>query len=121
MASQRLMRDEPELIAKVVQALNRGVVDMLRDPEAGLDAVARAAAGMNRDAERARLRATLDLEMNPALPAGAGPMALGDVDVPRLERSIALMVAGSALPRAPSAQDIFTRAYLPPAAQRARP
>ena len=121
MASQRLLRDEPELVSRVIRALNRGVVDMLRDPEAGLEAVARAAPGLDRDAERTRLRATLDLEMNPALPAGSTPTALGDVDVARLERSIALMVAGSALPRAPSAREVFTGAHLPPAAERARP
>jgi NitT/TauT family transport system substrate-binding protein len=121
MASQRLLRDEPELVSRVVRTLNRGVMDMLRDPEAGLEAVARAVSGLNRDAERVRLRATLDLEMNPALPAGSSPMALGEVDLSRLGRSIALMAAGSALPRAPSAQEVFTRAHLPPAAERARP
>jgi len=121
MASQRLLRDEPELVSRVVRALNRGVVDMLRDPEAGLEAVARAVPGLNRDAERTRLRATLDLEMNPVLPAGSSPKALGDVDLTRMERSIALMAAGGALPRAPSAQEVFTRSYLPPAAERARP
>lgn len=121
MASQQLLRDEPALVSRVVRALNRGVVDMLRDPEAGFEAVARAVPGLNRDAERARLRATLDLEMNPAMPAGSGPMALGDVDLTRMARSIALMAAASSLPRTPSAQEVFTRAHLPPAAERARP
>lgn len=121
MASQRLLRDEPELVSRVIRAINRGVVDMLRDPEAGLASVARAAPGLNRDAERTRLRATLDLEMNPALPAGLSPMALGDVDPSRLQRSIALITATSGLPRAPSAQEVFTRAHLPSAAERIRP
>jgi NitT/TauT family transport system substrate-binding protein len=121
MASQRLLRDEPELVTRVVRALNRGVVDMLQNPEAGLDAVARLVPGLNRDAERVRLQATLDLEMNPALPAGSSPTALGDADLARLERSIALMVAGNALPRVPSVQEIFTRAHLPTGAERARP
>lgn len=121
MASQRLLRDEPELLTRVVRALNRGVVDMLRDPEAGLTALARLRPHANRDAERVRLQATLDLEMNPALPAGSSLMALGDADLARFERSIALMAASSALPRLPSAQEVFTRAHLPPAAERIRP
>lgn len=121
MASQRLLKDEPELVSRVVRALNRGVVTMLRDPDAGLEAVLRAVPGLNRNAEAARLRATLELEMNPALPQGARRMDLGDVDPARLERGIALMVAGSALPRTPLVTEIFTRAHLPTAAERIRP
>lgn len=121
MASRRMLRDEPELVSSVVKALNRGVVDMLRDPEAGLEVVLRASPGLHREAERARLRATLDLEMNPARPEGASPVALGDVDLARFQRSIALMVAGSGLARTPSAQEVFTQAHLPPTADRARP
>lgn len=121
MAAPRLLRDEPEVVTRLVRALNRGVVDMLRDPEAGLEAVVRAVPGLNRDAERARLRATLDLEMNPALPTGARRLDLGDVDSERLARSIALMVQGSGLPRTPTAGEVFTRSHLPPAAERVRP
>lgn len=121
MASPRLLRDEPEVLTRVVRALNRGVTDMLRDPQAGLDAVARVAPGLHRGAEGARLRATLELEMNPALPADSRRSDLGDVDVARLARSIALMVSASALPRTPAADEIFTRAHLPAAAERMRP
>lgn len=121
MASPRLLRDEPELVARLLRAFNRGVVDMLRDPPAGLEAVLRAVPGLNREAERARLQATLDLEMNPALPAGARRLDLGDVDSERLARSIALMVQGSGLPRAPTVSEVFTRSHLPPAAERMRP
>jgi NitT/TauT family transport system substrate-binding protein len=121
MASRRLLREEPELVSRVIRAVNRGVVDMLRDHEAGLQAVGRAVPGLNLDAERIRLRATLDLEMNPELPAGSSAVALGDVDFNRLARSIALMAEGNALPRAPSTQEVFTRAHLPPASERTRP
>jgi NitT/TauT family transport system substrate-binding protein len=121
MASPRLLRDEPERVTGLVRVLNRGVVDLLRDPEAGLEAVMRVSPALNREAERARLQATLDLEMNAALPAGARRLDLGDVDSARLERSVALMVQGSALPRTPALDELFTRAHLPPAAQRVRP
>lgn len=121
MASQRLLHDEPELVSRVVRALNRGVVTMLRDPEAGLEAVLRSVPGLNRSAEAARLRATLQLEMNPDLPSGVRRMDLGDVDASRLDRSIALMASGSGLPRKPAATEIFTWAHLPPASERERP
>lgn len=121
MASPRLLRDEPERVTRLLRAFNRGVVEMLRDPDAGLEAVLRAVPELNRAAERPRLQATLDLEMNPALPAGARRLDLGDVDSERLERSIALMVQGSGLPRTPTVGEVFTRSHLPPAAERARP
>lgn len=121
MASQRLLAEQPELVARLLRAFHRGVVDMLRDPAAGLGAVALAVPGLGLDAERARLQATLALEMNGALPAGVRHPGLGDVDPARLSRSIALMVQGSGLPRTPAANEIFTSAFLPPASVRVRP
>ncbi|MFM6993397.1 MAG: ABC transporter substrate-binding protein [Rhodoferax sp.] len=118
MASTRLLREEPELVTRLVQALNRGVADMLLDPEAGLAAVVAAAPGLPLEAERARLRATLDLEMNRALPAGARQGFVGDVDTARLARSIELMVKGIGLPRTPAVAEVFTQVHLPPAAAR---
>ena len=120
MASPRLLRDEPARVSALLRAINRGVQDMLRDPEAGLEATLQAAPSSHRAAERARLKATLDLEMSAALPLGSAQTQLGDVDPARLARSIALMVQGSKLPRTPTPSEIFTSAHLPPAAARAR-
>ena len=120
-ASPRLLREEPALVAGLLRAFNRGVQDMLRDPEAGLEALAHAVPGFHRAAERARLRATLEVEMNAALPADTRQTHLGDVDVARLARSIALMVQGSRLPRSPAPAEVFTATHLPPAQLRARP
>ena len=121
MASPRLLREEPALVAGLLRAFNRGVQDMLRDPEAGLEALAHAVPGFSRPAERARLRATLEVEMNAAFPADTRQTHLGDVDVARLARSIALMVQGSRLPRSPAPAEVFTATHLPPAQLRARP
>jgi len=120
MASQRLLREEPDVVTRVVRALNRGVVDLMRTPDRAFESVLRAHPGLPRAAEHARLRATLQLEMNAELPKGAGRPEIGDVDAVRLTRSIELMVRGSALPRTPGAQEIFTPAHLPPANARAR-
>ena len=120
MASQALLRDEPELVTRLVRAFHQGVVEMLRDPAAALEAVVQAVPGLSREPERARLQATLALEMNAALPQPGATAVLGDVDRARLDRSIALMVAGSALPRTPKAAEIFTAAHLPPLHERTR-
>jgi NitT/TauT family transport system substrate-binding protein len=121
MASPRLLRDRPDVVRRLLLAINRGVQDMLREPEAGLQALEIASPGFPRPAERARLQATLALEMNPALPAGAPRVALGDIDEARMARSLSLMARGQKLPRTPSVAEVFTRDFLPPAAQRQRP
>jgi NitT/TauT family transport system substrate-binding protein len=121
MASRRLLREQPAAVSALVRALNRGVQDLLRSPQAGMDALAKVAPGTDRPAEQARLKATLDLEMNPALPAAARRLPLGEVDEARLARSIALMAKANQLPRVPGVAEVFTAAYLPPVAERARP
>lgn len=115
MASPRLQREEPETLTRVVRALHRGVLDMLRQPSVTFEAVLRGNPGLPREAELARLQATLELEMNRALPTGARRAETGHVDAKRLERSIALMVRGSTLPRTPATSEVFTPAFLPPA------
>jgi NitT/TauT family transport system substrate-binding protein len=116
MASRRLLREEPAVVTRLVRALNRGVADLLREPEAGLDALGLVAPGFDRRAEAARLKATLDLEMNHA---DGRRIGLGDVDEARLARSIALMARANQLPRVPALAEVFTRAHLPPQAERA--
>lgn len=115
MVSRRLLRDAPAVVARLVRALQRGVADMQREPEAALDALARLAPSLDRNAERTRLQATLDLEMNPLLPAGMRRVPLGDVDDTRLARSISLMARANNLPRVPVLAEVFTREHLPAA------
>lgn len=116
MASRRLLREEPTVVTRLVRALHQGVAEMHSDPEAGLEAVARVAPGLDRRAERARLQATLSLEMNPALPAGARRLPTGQVDDARLTRAIGLMARAAELPRVPALDEVFTHEHLPPAA-----
>lgn len=120
MASRRLLREQPAAVSALVRALNRGVQDLLRSPQAGMDALAQVSPGVDRRAEQARLKATLDLEMNPALPAAARRLPLGEVDEARLARSIALMAKANQLPRVPAVGEVFTSAYLPPVGERVR-
>lgn len=117
MASRRLRREDPALVSRVVRALNRGLADMQRDPEAGIAAVARTAPWIDRAAELQRLQATLRLEMHHA---DARRLGFGDVDDARLRASIALMARAAGLPRVPALDEIFVRDHLPPAAERVR-
>ncbi len=64
--------------------------------------------------ERERFDATLKAEMNQAETATLG---VGDVDDARLTKSIAIIAEANGLPRTPN-DEIFTRAFLPPKAER---
>jgi NitT/TauT family transport system substrate-binding protein len=44
MASRRLLREQPAAVSALVRALNRGVQDLLRSPQAGMDALAQVVA-----------------------------------------------------------------------------
>jgi NitT/TauT family transport system substrate-binding protein len=117
MASRRLRREDPALVTRVVRALNQGLADMLRDLDAGIDAVARVAPGIDRGAEKLRLLTTLRIEMNHP---DARRLGIGDVDDARLGQSIALMARGAGLPRVPALHEVFVRDHLPPAADRVK-
>jgi len=117
MASRKLRREDPALVTRIVRALNHGLADMLRDLDAGIDAVARIAPGIDRGAEKLRLLTTLRTEINHA---DSRRLGIGDVDDARFGASIALMAKGADLPRVPALQEVFVRDHLPPAADRVR-
>ncbi len=72
-------------------------------------------ASVRADVDRPRLAGTLAMEM--AHPEGR-TLGIGDVDDGRLARGIALIAKSRGLPRVPAPSEIFTRACLPPQAER---
>lgn len=141
MVSATLLRDEPQLVAGLTRAVNRGVAQLLGGavgldavPGAALaaasdkvlasaldkaiDAVARRNPAIDRTANRARLAGTLALEM--AHP-DAMRHGIGDLDDGRLQRSIDLIVRAKHHPRVPAVTEVFDRRFLPPLADRPRP
>ncbi len=118
MVSSALLRDEPQVVAGLVRAVNRGVARVLDDIDAAIDAVVRRNPAIDRPANRARLAGTLTLEM--AHP-DAARHGIGDLDDDRLQRSIALIVKAKRHPRLPAIDEVFDRRFLPPLAERPRP
>lgn len=118
MLTPAFIAKHPEAVRGLVAAVNRGIVETLADPQAALKATERQAPKFAMNIDGPRLMGTLQVEM-------AHPQArvhgIGDVDDARLQRSIELMAKACRLPRTPKAGDIFTRDFLPPLAQRARP
>lgn len=120
LAKESFIQQNPDVIRGFVQAYLRGMQDLLKDPEAGLEAVLAADQSklMNREAEKIRLQVAInDLIVTPE----AETLGLGAVNAQRLEESIKQTVQGFGLKGNPTVADIFTDQFLPPKAQRALP
>ena len=118
MVSPRLLAGSPQAVQALVHGFNRGVRDTLHDIDAAMAALARAAPAVDVAVQRRRLVGTLGSEM--AHPEGAR-IGLGDVDSARLQRGISQLARSCDWPRVPSADQVFTRAFLPPLPERTRP
>ena len=113
--SRQLARDKPAAVAGLLRAINRGLADMLREPDAAVAAVARREPLINVQVERARLDATVRDEMNhPEI----GRIGLGDVVDERFTRGIEILAQAQNLPRMPAMAEVFDRRFLPPLSER---
>jgi NitT/TauT family transport system substrate-binding protein len=112
--SKALAKDKPEVVRGLLRAINKGLLDALKDPDAAVAAVAKREPLTKIAVERERFDATLQDEMNHPEIAKIG---LGNVDLERLKKSIAIIVEADGLPRTPAVAEIFTPDFLPPAAE----
>jgi NitT/TauT family transport system substrate-binding protein len=109
--SKKLAKDNPQAVRGLIAAINHGLEDTLKDPDAAVAAVAKREPLIKSPVERERLDATLKDEMNHPEIAKIG---LGNVDPARLKRSIDILVDADSLPRTPAPSEIFTPEFLPP-------
>ena len=89
--SKKLVKDNPKAVAGFLRALNKGLQDSLKDPDAAVAAVAKREPLIKTVVERERFDATLKDEMNHPEIAKIG---LGNVDPARLKKSIDILVRG---------------------------
>ena len=109
--SKKLVKDNPAAVKGLIAAINHGLEDALKDPDAAVAAVAKREPLINVKVERERLDATLKDEMNSPEIAKIG---LGNVDTARLKRSIDILVNAEGLPRTPTIDEVWTSAFQPP-------
>ncbi len=115
--SKKLARENPKAVSGIVRAFNRGLAETLKDFDKAVDAVAKREPLIKKDVEKARLIATLKAEMShPEIATGG----IGDVNDARFKKGIAIVAEANQLPRVPAPEEIFTRQFLPPAAERIR-
>jgi NitT/TauT family transport system substrate-binding protein len=113
--SRKLVKENPQAVRGFLRALNKGIVDSLKDPKASVEAVVRREPLIQPGVELERFEATVREEMNHPEIATIG---LGDVDDARLKRSIDILVDANKLPRTPQTSEIFIRDFLPPKSER---
>ncbi|TWA67366.1 NitT/TauT family transport system substrate-binding protein [Azospirillum brasilense] len=115
MVSQKLVKENPDAVAGLVRAVNKAAVEIGMDAEAGVKAVLAYDNLAKEELERARMKFSYEqLILSPEVDR----LGLGDVDDARLARSIGIMVEGYQLTATPKPEQVFTRQFLPPAADR---
>lgn len=115
MVSQKMLKDNPRAVAGLVGAINRGLKDVTADMDGGMAALVKAESLINREMEKKRVVYALANLMNAP---EAREIGIGDLVDDRLTRNIAVIADAYGLPRRPAAGDIFSRAFLPPKADR---
>lgn len=111
--SKKLAKEKPEVVKGLLRAINKGVIDSLKDPRMSVASVVSREPLVKADVELERFYATVKDEMNHPEIARIG---LGNVDKERLKKSIDILVEASQLSRTPTVDEIFTGEFLPPVA-----
>ena len=112
--SKKLTKEHPEVVKGLVAAINHGLEDALKDPDAAVGAVIKREPLLNKTVERERFDATLQDEMNSPEIKKIG---VGNVDRARLKKSIEILVDAQKLPRTPTVDEIYTDKFMPPVAE----
>jgi NitT/TauT family transport system substrate-binding protein len=113
--SRKLTTERPDAVRAIVRAFNLGLADTLKDLDGAVDSVAKREPLINKVVEKERLIATLKDEMGHP---EAATLGVGAPDPARLVRSIGIVREANNLPRTPGPEEIFSDAFLPPAAER---
>jgi NitT/TauT family transport system substrate-binding protein len=114
MVARRLVREQPALVAGLVRAVNRGVADVIADPDAAIAAVRRRDPALVVASEHERLARTLAGEMGHAEGARLG---LGAIDAARFAAGMRLLCTAKSLP-VPAIGDVVSDAFPVPAGER---
>jgi len=115
MVSKRLAQEHPNAVKGLVKAVNRAVHDAIANPDAAVDAMLKREPLLDRATERERLLLTVRWLI--ATPEAA-EIGVGDVRDARLAAAIKQVAESYELPRVPAAGEVYSRAYLPPRAER---
>jgi NitT/TauT family transport system substrate-binding protein len=118
MVSQKLAKEKPEAVKGLVRAINKAMKDCLANPDAAIELLAKQEPLLNKDIEKRRLVYVAKTLI--ATPEAA-ELGVGDVKDARMDEAIKVIAAAYELPKSPSVGGVFSRAFLPPKADRVLP
>jgi len=114
-ASPKFIAENPQAVAKFLRALNRGIKDVLADPDASIQYVKQRDGLIDEALEKRRLRLAIDTVIaTPEFKANG----IGAVNKLKLEETVAQVVAAYGLKLTPDPDQIFNSAFLPSRAER---
>jgi len=113
--SQDMYKSHPDKVAGLVRAINKGMMEVIADPELAIAALKEREPLIKPDLERDRFKTVFDLLVYSDEMKRVG---LGDIDPERLARSIDLVVKAYNLGATPPAAAVFDQSFLPPIDQR---
>jgi NitT/TauT family transport system substrate-binding protein len=115
MVSRKLLASNPKAVAGLVRAVNKAIIAIAKDQNAGMKAALNYDNLINAEVEKRRLQFSFDkLIVSPEMKE----IGVGDVKDDRMARAIGIIVEGYQLARAPAPAEIFSREFLPPRAER---
>ena len=115
MVSKKLLASNPKAVAGLVRSVNKAVIAVAKDQNAGMKATVAYDNLINEAVEKRRLQFSYDrLIVSPEMKE----IGVGDVKDDRMARAIGIVVEGYQLARAPTPAEVFSREFLPPRAER---
>jgi NitT/TauT family transport system substrate-binding protein len=115
MVSRKLLTSNPKAVAGLVRAINKGLIAVARDQNAGMKAAVNYDNLINVDVEKRRLQYSFDKLI---VSAEMKDIGVGDIKDDRMTRNIGIIVEGYQLARTPTPSEIFSREFLPPRSER---
>jgi NitT/TauT family transport system substrate-binding protein len=115
LASKKLLRERAAVVPGLTRALIRGFRDAVANPQEAVEALYRADGLIDRALEVERLQWLI---RNQIVTDHARRHGLGYADPAVHETAIGIVVAAMALPRRPTAAEMLTDRFLPPAEER---
>ncbi|TCR68488.1 ABC transporter substrate-binding protein [Bosea sp. BK604] len=115
MVSQKLLKENPKAVAGLVRATNKAMIEIGKDQNLGMKGVMNFDNLVDEKVEKRRLQYSFsELIVSPEMKE----IGVGDTKDDRMARAIGIIVEGYQLARTPKPEEIFSRQFLPPKAER---
>jgi NitT/TauT family transport system substrate-binding protein len=111
MVSRRMAEENPEAVAGLTRALNRALIEVAQDMDAGMAVLAAVEPLIDTDIEKLRFEFALRTHFVTDETAANG---MGAIDPARMAAAIDILVETYDLPRTPGVDEIFDSSFLPP-------